>query len=275
MDIKSSEKVSDEYLELNSCDSEFLNDRDYHCLREHGRADYHILYIKQGYCYVKLDGQLKKAGEGSIVLFRPGQVQEYSFYAKDNSVSFYIHFSGKDCESILERLNFGNDSILYIGRNKLYEETFLRMTREYHLKQYMYNFFCSSMLLELLCIISRSLESRRNNVTFQNEQRINEACRIIYENYNKNISVNNLAAMSFLSVSRFSHLFEKITGFPPITFMANIRIEKAREMLLLSDMTISEIALTTGYSNQNYFCRIFKKKIGYSPTEYRRTVRNL
>ena len=54
-----------------------------------------------------------------------------------------------------------------------------------------------------------------------------------------------------------------------IEYLTNIRIERAKKLLLNSDMNIKNICLDTGYSDPNYFSRIFKRQVGVTPTDFR------
>ena len=67
----------------------------------------------------------------------------------------------------------------------------------------------------------------------------------------------------------FSKIFKEATGENFIEYLTNLRIEKAKELLDNTEMSMKEICLEVGYSNPNYFSRIFKKSVGVSPTEYK------
>ncbi|MEE1198283.1 MAG: helix-turn-helix transcriptional regulator [Acutalibacteraceae bacterium] len=59
--------------------------------------------------------------------------------------------------------------------------------------------------------------------------------------------------------------------FSPIQFILKIRIERAKELLDFTDKSIADIAESSGFQDQNYFARIFKKQVGLSPTQYRKS----
>ncbi|HPU62655.1 MAG TPA: AraC family transcriptional regulator, partial [Mobilitalea sp.] len=91
----------------------------------------------------------------------------------------------------------------------------------------------------------------------------------IEENYNKDISLDEVSRKVDISPYYFSKLFKEETGVNFIDYLTNIRIEKAKKLLLYSDMNIKNICLDIGYSDPNYFSRIFKKQVGLTPTEFR------
>ena len=263
--IFNKEQTSDEYLKLNSCGVEYWGDLDGKCLRENGRADYHILYIKEGFCNLTVNNKTEKIGKGNIIMFRPGQRQQYSFLKEDASTSCYIHFTGIGCEHILKRLEFSDDYVTYIGKSKHFEDIFDQMLREYRLKQNAYEYFLSGILMQLLSLISRNSKIRINN---KSNKIAEKACLSIYEKLTT-ISIEELADECYLSESRFSHIFKQATGKSPYRYIIEMRLQKAIDMLTNTDFPISKIALDCGYPDQNYFSRLFKKTLGVSPSAFR------
>ena len=67
----------------------------------------------------------------------------------------------------------------------------------------------------------------------------------------------------------FSKVFKDETGVNFIEYLTNLRIERAKELLRNSDMSIKQICSEAGYSDPNYFSRIFRKNVGVTPTEYK------
>lgn len=82
------------------------------------------------------------------------------------------------------------------------------------------------------------------------------------------ISIEKLAELSNMSVSSFKRNFKKIYNDTPLNYLNSQRLERAKELLTLSDATVSEIAYETGYADAAYFSRLFKKKYKVAPTQY-------
>lgn len=78
-----------------------------------------------------------------------------------------------------------------------------------------------------------------------------------------------LASATRLSRTYFSHVFKEVTGINLQDYLAQVRLEKAQELLNHIDLKIKEIAHKAGFSDPNYFCRTFKKKMGLNPTNWR------
>lgn len=91
----------------------------------------------------------------------------------------------------------------------------------------------------------------------------------IDNSYDKSISLEEVAAKIGISSFYLSKLFKDKYQVTFIDYLTNIRLQKAKELLLDGTIPLKEIALTIGYKDPNYFSRVFKKEVGMSPREYR------
>ena len=103
---------------------------------------------------------------------------------------------------------------------------------------------------------------------------IQKARTYIDQNYARDLSLDDVAREVGISPYYFSKLFKEQTGQNFIDYLTGLRIETAKHLLEDPAMSVKEICIRSGYSNQNYFSRIFKKSTGMTPTEYREN-RNL
>ncbi|MEO0443506.1 MAG: AraC family transcriptional regulator [Pseudomonadota bacterium] len=91
----------------------------------------------------------------------------------------------------------------------------------------------------------------------------------VRENYHRDITIKELANMSFLSVSALERRFKKYLGKTPKQFINEIRLENARRMLIETKLAIVEIAHQCGFSEHSYFSRQFKIIFGILPSSLR------
>ncbi|CAG7646250.1 HTH-type transcriptional activator RhaR [Paenibacillus solanacearum] len=73
-----------------------------------------------------------------------------------------------------------------------------------------------------------------------------------------------------LSLNYFSILFKKVFGMPPVQYMTQLRMNRAKRLLLDEGKSVTEIAELCGFCNINYFDKVFKEKNGFSPMEFRK-----
>ena len=96
----------------------------------------------------------------------------------------------------------------------------------------------------------------------------------IENNYSRSyLALSDVASEVNLSASHFSTIFSQESGSTFIEYLTEIRVRKARELLLSTSMKSSEIAFEVGYNDSHYFCHIFKKAEGVSPGQFRKGVK--
>lgn len=259
--------LSFDYLHINSCGYQDLYGIDTGSFRPRGRADYHLLYITEGVCFVNFNGKIVEAKAGCILLFLPYEIQDYRFKAEIRSRSYYIHFDGAVCP---ELFNDFTERLYYVGKNNHLEALFSSMTEEYRVKLLAWESACQGYLLNIISAVKREINMITSKTGEASCDMISRICRVMHSSYAKNVSVPEYASMCNLSESRFSHLFKINTGVSPVRYILNIRIEKACDLLENTDLSIASIAELTGMQSQHYLSRIFKKYIGMSPSDYRK-----
>jgi YesN/AraC family two-component response regulator len=118
-----------------------------------------------------------------------------------------------------------------------------------------------------IMILSNEYLAVKSSTT--NAQIVERVKKYIESNYIKNISLEEMAADLFYSANYINRIFKQVTGETIFNYASNIRIEKAKEMLLDPKIKLSSISEALGYSNPAYFGYIFKKAAGLTPKEYR------
>ncbi|NQT58082.1 MAG: AraC family transcriptional regulator [Bacteroidetes bacterium] len=97
-------------------------------------------------------------------------------------------------------------------------------------------------------------------------------CRILEADYGENMNLNTLADRINLNPSYVSRIFKQSTGTSFVDYLTDLRVEKAKVLLETSNMNVKGICLQVGYWNTNYFIKVFKKKVGKTPGEFRRDL---
>ncbi|SMF83190.1 AraC family transcriptional regulator, regulatory protein of adaptative response / methylphosphotriester-DNA alkyltransferase methyltransferase [Paenibacillus uliginis N3/975] len=91
----------------------------------------------------------------------------------------------------------------------------------------------------------------------------------IDNNYAETITLEHLADICHGSPYHLQRTFKRVTGITPVEYVQQKRIEQAKQNLIYTDQSVSEISLNVGMANVPYFITLFKKKTGYTPKEYR------
>ena len=92
----------------------------------------------------------------------------------------------------------------------------------------------------------------------------------IEENLHGSINAKNLSAVAQRSPAHFSRSFKQAFGEPPHAYVIKRRLERARHLMVTTSESLSEIALSVGFSDQSHLCRLFRRAFGLSPSIWRR-----
>lgn len=263
------QRLSDEYLRVNSCGTEIALNRDIPTYRPTGRIDYHILYIESGFCSIWDGDRRTDIPEGNIIIFRPGEPQHYCLLAEYNSVSEYIHFTGSGCEQLMSWFTQQGKSVFFVGKSSSCDMLFERMSQEMLFKTELYEEMCAAYLNQLLVQFHRRAQNHLEDRSVHPEKRIGSVCYKMQREYNLDIPLESYAAECCLSMSRFAHLFTQQVGQSPGAYRNSLRISQAKELLAFTELSVGEIGTLVGFHDPNYFTRLFTSAVGCSPSAFR------
>ncbi len=130
-------------------------------------------------------------------------------------------------------------------------------------------------LCGILLVFLRKMMKYQNNPSKTRPAPINRIKRLdgvfnfIQAEYAKPISLKQLAGIAYMSPTYFCHFFREVTGLSPIEYVLRYRIDKAKELLISSGVTIAEIGYHVGFNSQSYFDRVFQRYTHSSPKNFR------
>ncbi|HEX4949117.1 MAG TPA: helix-turn-helix transcriptional regulator [Blastocatellia bacterium] len=101
------------------------------------------------------------------------------------------------------------------------------------------------------------------------DRRLRRALEFMHDHCARELSLAEIAAAAYLSEFHFARLFKKITGTTPHAYLAALRIERARKLLVETDLAITEVGARVGYNSQSHFTKIFRQATGLTPAAFR------
>lgn len=248
---------------------QLLQKKGFSTVRPAGRPDYQLLYIAGGSALFTLRGEERWIREGGVVLYRPGEAQQYSYALEQHPDVYWMHFFGADIEKTLRSLRLFEEPVLELSPDGEYAALFDRIIRELQLRRAYCRELCGLYAMELLTLLSRDAAERGGREPRRCAP-VEKAIRLFHTRYGEPLELAACARECGVGACWLARLFRQQTGLSPKEYLTAVRIGKARELLASPDYNVSEVAVLTGYPNPLYFSRIFKKKTGLSPTEYRR-----
>lgn len=131
-------------------------------------------------------------------------------------------------------------------------------------------------VVRLLRVFAEHLAMVSNQLLVQQQNAepvaVSRARQYIGEHYNEKLSLARVAKVANTSSFYFCKMFKKVTGLNFTHYVARVRIERAKNLLLNPNLRVSEIAFEVGFQSLTHFNRVFKKIVGLAPTEYRARV---
>ena len=266
------DKIDDDYINneksitVNSAGFyKLLRQEVFHTCRPMGRRDFQILYVAAGKGLFCVNGKMQWVSEGNAILYLPGDPQIYEYRLCDGPAIYWAHFSGFDVPQLLEEYQFLPDKICWVGFHTEYNQLFDKIIQEFQLRRKFFSGQADHYFASLFTLFGRNIASTASPVI----ETVETAIQHFHQHFPESISIQDYAAAAGMSVCWFTRCFRKVTGKSPQQYITNLRISKAKEMLLTSRLNISEIAELIGYQNPLYFSRIFHKNTGVSPLHYR------
>lgn len=227
---------------------------------------------------IKIDGKKFTEIPGHIFPINP---QEHHGYEVHGEVDPYIaFFVDKDLVQDTAYNLYKNSNVyfklenLHINSNitKLINTFFEESTSQ----QTGYEFILQGLNIQVVTLLLRLMEHNFKKGIREKKYKHQNLIKLIkdffMENYCNDFCLEDLAKMANYSPYYFIKIFKDNTGKTPFEYFIDIKIEKAKEMLTKSNNTITEICFTCGFKNRTHFSKVFKKKVGVSPLQYRKMV---
>lgn len=209
-----------------------------------------------------------KSGQGFLI--SPGQINTY-FADKTLPWEYvWIEFDGLRVKEVLDITGLSPNAPVYRPHSKDIREQMMNemLYIIHHAKETPFH-----LIGHLYLFLDYLTRSAKITVPVQSSKMsdyyIKEAINYIEQNFQNNITIEDIAAVCGINRSYFGKIFRNSVGRSPQEFLMSYRMVKATELLKLTSLSIAEIGSAVGYENQLHFSRAFKTVYGISPREWR------
>ena len=228
--------------------------------------DYWLIHVvKTGKGWFMKDGIKTPLSAGDCFFIRPMEVTTYCSDESEPWQYFWVGFNGKFAAELAE-FALSGVSTAHVGKQSI--AAIEALYRKYDSQESVNALETLSGLYEVLAKIKNSVSPEQKSPT----DVVDEAIRYVENNYFRSVSISALADALGVARTYFTTEFTQRTGVSPYAYLTDYRIAKARELLAESDLRVSEIAYSVGFSGVERFSDMFRRRTGLSPTEYRRRV---
>lgn len=206
---------------------------------------------------------------GSCLLIDMANQHEYHTVG-DHWEFKYLHFHGAMSDQYVSYIEEHSKPVFTLTSNEFLQmertlDRIFDMTGEAVINAYA---DISSLIYSLIMLLF-SHDSSKGSIESNRGNAMSEAVSYIRQNYMHNISTGDIAHAVNLSRSHMSETFTRAYGIPPHEYLMQFRLSIARDLLVNSRLSITEIAEQTGFRDIFSFSRIFKRKMNLSPAQYR------
>ncbi|MFX3633842.1 MAG: helix-turn-helix domain-containing protein [Candidatus Pristimantibacillus sp.] len=250
----------------------FPHAKDHYRERSEGCDSNIFIYCANGQGWIELDGERKVAMTAHSFFVIPAGTPHRYGADEDLPWSIYwFHFKGEDASAFINSFGLSSSALQiplssFMKFAELFEQCYeLLAAKTYSLPHHIQ---VAQSMRHLISMIG--LAASRPRQEERRELYMEQAIQYMTEHLNAPITLPDLARHTGLSKQHLIHLFNEATGYPPIDYFLRLKMQRASQMLDLSEMSVKEIGSAVGLHDPYYFSRLFKKIMGCSPTEYRK-----
>lgn len=238
---------------------------------ENARLENHLLvYCTKGGGILQIDGDLVPFNANQYCIIPEGFEFKMHTGITDPSVFFTCKFNGakskimeKDFTVVRDLMPSVNNMVA--NRQMLFDELFNNLNKGFYNANFKYINLAFGHLLATFLYASKTSDD------FWEEQNpaITRAIHFMEQNLGRKLSLKEIAQESGYSPTYLTTLFQRNTGYSPLSYFSHLKITKACEYLDYSRLKIKEIGFQLGYADAYYFSKDFLKRMGMSPKNYR------
>jgi AraC-like DNA-binding protein len=246
----------------------------YHYKWEDGRVleEYQLNYISEGKGVMECDQGKFQVKPGSIMIIRPGIWHRYRPEKKIGWQENYIGFDGEMARHLLDQSVFSSgQAVIHCGYREEFIDTYFKIYDLVLEEAPGFQQITSGLVIKLLGNIvayKKQLDFSGKHI----EQIIQKVRFYIHEHIEHEIDLQNMAEDHQIGYSYFRKMFKKYTGVSPHQYHLELKVMRARELILTTEKSIKEIGYELGFKSIYYFSRFFKNKVGVNPSELKRVV---
>ncbi|WP_308635731.1 AraC family transcriptional regulator [Paenibacillus silvisoli] len=238
-------------------------------------CDTHILiYCSSGEGWIKKGSEAEfRLTEKSLTVIPANTSHAYGADDQNPWSIYWFHLKGDMADAFIQHLNLASgpvklslsDSDKFIA---LFDQCYdALLEKSYSLDHLVHISQTIGYLLSYVGIRKGQTEDEKA------VRYIEQAVHYMRERLESNLSLDELAVHVSLSKQHLNHVFKQSTGFAPIDYYLRMKIQRAGQLLDLTERSMKDICLSLGFKDPYYFSRLFKKMIGMSPTEYRNKLK--
>jgi AraC-like DNA-binding protein len=232
-------------------------------------SEYQINYITEGEGEIETTKGTFTIKAGSILLIKPGMWHRYRPHKKVGWIEHYVGIEGDIVDRLFQNKVLNSEvPVIECGLKESFLDCYYKIYELAQKERPGFQLISSGVVIRLLGALVANVKNRHFKDT-PLEVAMEDAKFIMRDNLDKDLDFKELASSLNLGYSYFRKMFKKHTGVSPGQYHLHLRLMRAKELLLATNMPIKQVAYETGFESIHYFSRLFKSKMGIPPSEAR------
>lgn len=246
---------------------------EYYFSAQKGRTlhEYQLVYITKGKgTFSSESTSAREISKGQLLVLFPDEWHTYAPSAKTGWNEYYIGFEGSIANTLmLEGFLNKERQVLDIGIHEELVSLFRRALDIAEADRAASQQYLSGIAMHIIGFVLSTAQNKLYEEMDNAAQKIESAKVVMQENIFKEIDAEVLSAKLGLSYSWFRKVFKEYTGYSPAKYFQELKLRKAKQLLIESELSVKEICYQLNYTSAEHFFTVFKKQTGYTPMEYR------
>lgn len=238
-----------------------------------------IIFLLDGDLTVSTKNGNKEYHAGDCILINPNVIHATKCTDANTAILFQIPLSFlslyiEQPEQLVFHLEKGNRDAVKQTKIQVFKETLMKMKIVTDVKPEGYILRFNSLLFEILFQLFHNFSTRvvqgDQNQRSKDKERLNTILNYIKENYNRHISIDEIAGVAYLQSGYFCRFFKKCTGITFLEYQNELRLSYIYQDLISTDDSVKNILERHGFTNYKLFRKIFYEHFGTTPTKLRK-----
>ena len=244
--------------------------KDHYTYRKKGLPENFLFYCVDGAGWYQAGQQRYEVSANEFFILPQNTEHAYGSSQDEPWSIYWIHFGGDSLPELNQVQAVQQHFKPYYVKNNgdvlsLFSKMYKTLELGYSIDNLLFANMCLSHFLALFIYNARHYADTSN----EKPDCVDSAILFMQQKINENISLNELSSQYNYSVSRFSNLFRQKTGYAPIDYFVQMKMQKACQQLNFTDRSVKDIAFSMGFDDPYYFSKRFRTIIGMSPKKYR------
>ena len=235
------------------------------------RSGYMLHYIYKGRGTFTCQGKIYSLKAGDFFFISPQATIQYQAHETDPWAYYWFGFRGDLAQHYLKDTAISSDNPVFSDNDPI--KSLMNKLIEISLISESNDIMLNTCLLEILNQLNLDFPSQNKQVTQATHNLIvAKAISFMTNNYETNIRITDIANHLAIDRTYLHRLFVQEIGQAPKTFLTNIRLRKAKELLRSTKLPIKNIAYSIGFEDSGNFSKLFKHEFGMSPGDFRKKL---